>query len=339
MPAGFTLTPGEDAKDLPITVRNTGGTRAARAWCSARLLQPDGSADQTVHCPAGGGLITCTTPQGIAPGGRATFLFRLRATHEAVTGVITGAITAGAAINVNVSVDVEVPPVNDDIELTVSTWREVFWDPRVDVLVRNRGPRPGTLKLDITSSSNIAIFTPYRDCTRTDRNAIRCVTDLEQGAKYRMSLWAFGLPHRGGSITVTASLGNATKSVTVPVKGRPGHNPVDPVDPVDPVEPPPATTTAPTTVPPTKPTVPADPTKPGTPTLPLPLPGGPTVPLPLPLPGEPTVPPPAPAPAPVPVPVPTTPPPPTSEPCQRPPIWPLPLIPDLLPWPCRPPQS
>ncbi|WP_053737461.1 sigma-70 family RNA polymerase sigma factor [Nocardia sp. NRRL S-836] len=341
VPTGFTLTPGDEAKDLPITVRNTGGTPAPPASMvltlppgvlssggpssfAARLLQPDGAADQTVNCPAGGGVITCTTPQGIAPGGQATFLFRLRATHEAVSGVITGAITAGTAINVNVSVDVEVPPVNDDIELTVSTWHEWFWDPRVDVQVRNRGPRPGTLKLDVSSSDNLVLLTPYRECTRTDKNSLHCVTDLEQGAKFRMSAWAFGRPHRGGSITVTATLGNASKSVTVPVKGRPDHWPVDPV------EPPPTETAAPTTTP----TVPSDPVKPTTPAVPtaptVPVPTEPVPSLPLPLP-TPTVPPSTP--------VPTTPPttttPPTSEPCE-PPIWKLPLLPDLLPWPCRP---
>ncbi|MEU7478903.1 sigma-70 family RNA polymerase sigma factor [Lentzea sp. NPDC042327] len=352
VPTGFTLTPGEEAKDLPITVRNTGGTAAPPASMvltlppgvlstggpssfAARLLQPDGAADQTVNCPAGSGVITCTTPQGIAPGGQATFLFRLRATPEAVTGVITGAVSAGTAISVNVSVGVEVPPVNDDIELTASTWHQVFWDPRVDVQVRNRGPRPGTLKLELSASSDVVVFTPYRDCTRTDRNVLRCVADLEQGAKFRMSAWAFGLPHRGGSITVTATLGNATKSVTVPVKGRPNHWPVDPVEPPAPAPVPttePAKPTEPTkpgrTTEPTKPSTPVEPAEPTTPTVPQ-------VPVPtLPLPSTPPS-------TTVPVPPTTTPPttpPPTSEPCEPPPVWRLPLIPDLLPWPCRTPE-
>ncbi len=347
VPIGFTLTPGEEAKDLPITVRNTGGTAAPPAAMTltlppgvlstggpasfaARLLQPDGATDQTVNCPAGGGTITCTTPQGIAPNGQATFLFRLRATHEATSGTISGSISAGAAISVNISVAVEVPPVNDDIELTVSTWHEVHWDPRVDVKVRNTGPRPGTLKLDVSSSSNIVIFTPCRECSRTDKNSIRCVTDLEQEDKFRMSIWAFGLPHRGGTITVTASLGNATKSVTVPVKMRPDHPPVDDVPPPATPSPDPTTTVPPTTTtPPTKPTVPTDPSTPGRPTLPLPLPTLPPVLTPTPAP-TPTTPPSTP--------VPTTPPP-TSKPCDPwlPPILRPPLIPDLLP--CRPPRS
>ncbi|MFS8096525.1 sigma-70 family RNA polymerase sigma factor [Lentzea alba] len=347
-PSGFTLTPGEEPKDFPITVRNTGGTPAPPASMvlnlppgvlstggpssfAARLLQPDGATDQTVNCPAGGGTITCSTPSGIAPAGQATFLFRLRATPDAQPGTITGTISAGTAISVNVSVAVDVPPVNDDIELTVSTWHEVFWDPRVDVQVRNKGPRAGTLKLDVSSSENIVIFTPCRECSRTDKNSIHCVTDLDKEDKFRMSVWAFGLPHRGGTITVTASLGNAKKTVTVPVKMRPDHPPVD--DVVKPPE-----TTAPTTVPPTtttppaKPTVPADPTTPGKPTLPLPLPLPTPNPTPAPPPSTPTptVPPSTP--------VPTTPPP-TSPPCEPWPGWRPPLIPDLLGWPCKPPRS
>ncbi|MGW6931053.1 sigma-70 family RNA polymerase sigma factor [Lentzea sp. NPDC054927] len=348
-PSGFTLTPGEEPKDFPITVRNTGGTAAPPAamvlnlppgvlstggpssFGAARLLQPDGSADQTVNCPAGGGTITCTTPAGIAPGGQATFLFRLRATNEAVPGTITGTISAGTSISVNVSVEVNVPPVNDDIELSVSTWHEVYWDPRVDVQVRNKGPRAGTLKLDVSASENIVIFTPYRDCRRTDKNTIHCVTDLDKDAKFRMSIWAFGLPHRGGTISVTATLGNATKSVTVPFKTRPEQPPGE-VEPNPPTSTPTPTTVPPTTTttPPVKPTEPSDPTKPGTPTVPtepiLPpvLPPSTTVP-------SPSVPPSTP---------PTTTPPPRSEPCEP---WPRllpPLIPDLLGLPtCEPPRS
>lgn len=346
-PSGFTLTPGEAPKDFPITVRNTGGTAAPPASMTlnlppgvlstggpssfaARLLQADGSAEQTVNCPAGSGTITCSTPQGIAPGGQATFLFRLRATEDAQPGTITGTISAGTSISVNVSVAVDVPPVHDDIELTVSTWHEVFWDPRVDVKVRNKGPRAGTLKLDVSSSRNIVVFTPCRECSRTDKNSVHCVTDLDRGDSFRMSIWAFGLPHRGGTITVTASLGNATKTVTVPVKTRPDHPPVDVVKPTPPAEPTPTTVppTTTTTTPPAKPKPPAEPSKPGTPPVPAPV-------LPPVLPPSTTQPTPSVPPS---SPVPTTPPP-TSQPCEPWPGWRPPLIPDLIGWPCEPRRS
>ncbi|MFD9698942.1 sigma-70 family RNA polymerase sigma factor [Lentzea sp. NPDC059081] len=348
-PSGYTLTPGEEAKDFPITVRNTGGTASPPASMlltlppgvlstggpssfAARALQLDGAADQTVNCPAGSGVITCVTPQGIAPGGQATFLFRLKATHEAMPGRITGTISAGSSISVNVDVEVNVPPVNDDFELTVSTWHQVYWDPRVDVKVRNTGPRAGTLKLEVSSSEHIVLFTPYRECSRSDKNTIRCVADLEKDGRFRMSLWAFGLPHRGGTVTVKASLGNATKSVTVPVKGHPDRPPV--------VEEPPATSTPtvpPTTTTTTPPTKPAEPTKPGTPTVPT-VPTLPTVPgLPPVLPPSTTAPSEPPSSSPPSSPVPTEPPQ-TEEPCDRGGVLP-PVVQDLLGLPCPPQRS
>ncbi|GAB2854650.1 sigma-70 family RNA polymerase sigma factor [Lentzea nigeriaca] len=343
-PSGYTLTPGEAPKDFPISVRNTGGTATQPASMTlnlppgvlstggpssfaARLSQPDGAADQTVNCPAGSGTITCSTPQGIPPGGQATFLLRLQATQDARPGTITGTISAGASISVNVSVAVDVPPINDDIELTVSTWHEVFWDPRVDVRVRNKGPRAGTLKLDVSSSEHIVVFTPCRECSRTDKNSIHCETHLDKGDSFRASIWAFGLPHRGGTVTVTASLGNATKTVTVPVGMGPDHPPVDDVVKATSTEP------APTTVPPppTTPVTPTQPAEPTTPAFPLPLPGTPSQ--------LPSAPPPStgsPTPSvPPSTSVPTAPPR-SEEPCEPSPgllPW---LIPDLLGRPCEP---
>ncbi|SEQ72256.1 sigma-70 family RNA polymerase sigma factor [Lentzea albida] len=353
-PSGYTLTPGEEPKDFPITILNSGGTAAPPAsmvlnlppgvvstggpasFAGARLLQPDGgSAEQTVNCPAGTGTITCVTPQGIAPGGQATFHFLLRATDTAVPGTITGVISAGAAISVNVSVAVNVPPVYDDLELLVQTWQdEIFWDPRADVEVRNTGPRAGTLKLDISTSENLVLYTPYRECSPAGRT-LHCVTDLEKAGRYRMSVWAFG--HRGGTITVTAALGNATKSVTVPVKAWP----VPPVE--EPPNPPTTTTVPPTTT--TQPTKPTEPTKPTTPTATVPT--EPTKPT---LPTEPTVTVPSntvptvPSVPTLPVPSETLPPsttPPTrSEPC-APPHGLIPgLIGGIVGWqPCEPPRS
>ncbi|WP_439661676.1 sigma-70 family RNA polymerase sigma factor [Lentzea sp. HUAS TT2] len=282
-PSGYTLTPGEEPKDFPITIRNTGGTAAPPAsmvlnlppgvvstgapagFGAARLLQPDGAAEQIVNCPAGTGTITCVTPQGIAPGGQATFRFQLRATDSAVPGRITGVISAGTSISVDISVEVNVPPVNDDIDLTVKTWQDVWWHhPRADVGVRNNGPRAGTLKLDISSTDDLVIFAPYRQCAQTSKTSIRCIADLDKGDRYRMSFWAFG--RKGGNVSVTATLGNATKSVTVPLKGWPEKPPGE-----EPPNPPTTTTTVPpttTTTQPTRPTQPTEPTKPGTPTVP-----------------------------------------------------------------------
>ncbi|MCR3746175.1 sigma-70 family RNA polymerase sigma factor [Lentzea californiensis] len=349
-PSGYSLTPGEEPKDFPITVRNTGGTPAPPAsmvlnlppgvvstggpsgFGAARLLQPDGAADQTVNCPAGTGTITCVTPQGIAPGGQATFHFLLRATDSAVPGTITGVISAGTSVSVDISVEVNVPPVNDDIDLFVKTWSQVWWhNPRADVVVRNKGPRAGTVKLDISSTKDLVIFAPYRQCTQVDKRSIRCVADLDKGARFRMSFWAFG--RHGGDVTVTAALGNATKSVTVPMKGWPEHPPGE-----EPPNPPTSTTTVPPTTTTTKPTTPTRPTEPTKPTEPT-VPTEPTKPT---EPTTPEVPPSTTLPPSLPPSTPptTTPPPRTEEPCE-PPHGLLPgLIGGLLGQPsCEPPRS
>ncbi|SDF91274.1 RNA polymerase sigma factor, sigma-70 family [Lentzea fradiae] len=348
-PSGYTLTPGEEAKDFPITVRNTGGTAAPPASMvltlppgvlstggpssfAARALQLDGAQEQSVDCPAGSGTITCVTPQGIAPGGEATFLFRLKATHEALPGRITGTISAGAAVSVNVDIAVNVPPVHDDLELTVSTWHEIFWDPRVDVKVRNTGPRAGTLKLEVSSSDNIAIFTPYRECTPTGPRSFRCVADLEKDGTYRMSLWALGLPYRGGSITVKASLGNAAKSVTVPVRTHPDLPPVEePKPPTTTPVPPTTTTPRPTTT-----SVPAKPTEPTRTENPLPTTTVPSSPVESPATTTTTPPSSVPTTTAPPSSTQSTAPPRASEPCER---WPGllgSLLPDLLGSSCPP---
>ncbi|GGM84156.1 hypothetical protein GCM10011609_20320 [Lentzea pudingi] len=355
-PSGYSLTPGEEPKDFPITVRNTGGTAAPPASMvlnlppgvvstggpaglrGARLLQPDGSADQTVNCPAGTGTIVCATPQGIAPGGQATFHFLLRATDTAVPGTITGVISAGTSVSVDISVEVNVPPVNDDIDLAVKTYGKWWQGTRADVEVRNKGPRAGTLKLDITAEK-LVIVKLDRQCRQVDARTIRCVADLDKGGKFRMSFWAFG--RHGGDVTVAAVLGNATKSVTVPVKGWPEHPPGE-----EPPNPPTTTTTAPTTTTqPTQPTKPTDPTQPTRPTDPTKPtgptePAGPTEPT---RPTEPSTPenPPSQTPPPsTPSVPPSTTPPGPEEPCEPPPGLIPGLLGPILGWPdCAPPRS
>ncbi|GLZ35671.1 hypothetical protein Lesp02_78580 [Lentzea sp. NBRC 105346] len=328
VPSGFSLTPGQPM-DLPITVRNSGQTAApppsvtlvlpqgvestggGSSFASRRLLAP-------MTCPAGTGTVTCKDTAELPPGGSTTFVFKLRASDDAQGGTITGTVDAGTAISVKITVPVVVKPIQDDIELTVSTWHQVHWDPRVDVTARNIGPRAGTLKLDVTSTENIVIFTPCRECSRVGKNSVQCLSELQPGDRFRMSFWAFGLPHHGGTITVTATLGNATKTVTVPIKPHPWEPP-DLPDPDDQ-----RSSTTVTTPPPTTTTTTTTPGKTTTTTPPL-VPAPPVVP-----PGTPTT-----------VLPPSTPPsqPTTTTPCLPLPPWRPPLIPDLLPWPCSPPPQ
>ena len=340
VPSGFTLVPGELPKALPITVRNTGQTDSPPAtmalnlppgvrsvgpvasFAGVRRIALDGASEQSVTCPEGTGTVACATTQGIAPGGSATFVFNLQASPDAVGGMITGTVTAGATLAVDVRVSVVVQPVRDDLLLTVSKWHEGFWDPRLDVTVQNIGTTTGPMTLSLSVDDSIVLVSPCAGCDLV-RHVIECKAELQPNGSYRMSAWAFGLPFRGGIVRVTATLGTATKTVDVPISMIPGHDPTA-LPPVAAAVEPPATTTTPPPVVTTTPTTP--PTGTTTPPAVEPSPT-PTAP------GTPSTPP-------VQSPPPSSPPPstpPREQPClPRPPWWP-PLLGDLLPGYCKTP--
>ncbi|QQQ75723.1 hypothetical protein IOD16_32365 [Saccharothrix sp. 6-C] len=345
VPSGFVLTPGEDPVDLPITVRNSGesgsepasavlalppGVRSvgpASSFAGGRLLRLDGAADQTVACPAGTGAVTCATTQGIAPGGTATFVFRVQADPEAVTGLITGTVSAGVSLSVAIAVDVEVRPARDDLELLVHKWQHGFWDPRLDVQVTNTGGRAGGLRLVVEADEHIALVTLWPGCERSWSRVV-CEVPLARGASFRLAVWAIGSPHRGGAVRVSATLGDASEQVEVPLSPRPG----EPHQPEPPVDTPPTTTRA------TPPTTTTGPTTPTTTPPPTTVPTGPTT-----TPTEPSTEPPPPVTTtrtsdPTTAPTTTTPPPARDEPCRPLLPWLPPLVDDLFPGHCRTPS-
>ncbi|GAA1277813.1 hypothetical protein GCM10009634_21450 [Saccharothrix xinjiangensis] len=359
VPSGFSLTPGADPVALPITVRNSGETASEPAgaalllppgvratggpasFAGRRPAQLDGLPEQTVTCPAGVGAITCAAPRGIAPGGTATFVFHLQADWEAMTGLITGTVSAGAAISVDVEVDVEVAPAEDDLELSVRKWQHHFWEPRLDVSVTNTGGRPGTARLVVETDAHLTLITLWRGCERSHRRVV-CEVRLDRGETFQVPVWVFGLPWRNGVVRATATLGAATKTVEVPVSLRPGHDHGEPEPQADepagtpgPTNPGPATNAPATTT-----TVPRTTTAPPTTTASSPTTAPATAPS-TPAPTSRTEPPPTgqPTTAPTdPTPAPTEPPTRRPEPCQPLLPWLPPLVGDLLPDPCRTPS-
>ncbi|MCE6999371.1 sigma-70 family RNA polymerase sigma factor [Saccharothrix sp. S26] len=350
VPSGFSLTPGEEPVELPITVRNSGetpsepasaalvlppGVRSAGPVASlagGRLLRLDGAADQTVACPAGTGAVTCATTQGIAPGGTATFVFRLQADPDAATGRITGIVNAGTSVSVAIDVAVEVRPVHDDLDLQVHRWQHGFWDPRLDIKATNTGGRAGVLRLVVESDRHITLVALRPDCERSWHRVV-CEVPLERGESFRMSVWAVGAPHREGVVRVSATLGAASESVEVPISTRPGGgDPHEPEPPVVTTTPAPPTTTTPTTTtkrstPPTTTTTPpttttAPPASTTTPSTPSTAPTTTTTPT-----TEPTT-----------APTTTTPPPTRGEPCRPRPPWLPPILDDLRPGRCDTPS-
>ncbi|NUT48673.1 MAG: hypothetical protein HOV94_15405, partial [Saccharothrix sp.] len=355
VPSGFALTPGEDPVDLPITVRNTGGTASepasavldlppgvrsvgpAASFAGERLARLDGAAEQSVACPAGTGTVTCATTQGIAPGGTATFLFRVQADAEAATGRITGTVRAGTASSVPIEVPVEVRPAPDGLELLVRKWHHGFWQPRLDIKATNTGGRAGDLRLVVEADRHVVLVALRPDCERTWQRVV-CEVPLGRGESFRLGVWAFGEPHHDGVVRVTATLGTAARSVEVPISANPGHGEPDQPGqpggtPTPPTTSPEPTTTGPTT-PPTGPTTTTTgPTPPRTTD-----PAAPPTTRSTPPPGS-TSPPDTTAPTTTtPTTTPRTTQPPHGKPCRPAPPWLPPLLGDLLPDRCDPPS-
>ncbi|WP_199439480.1 sigma-70 family RNA polymerase sigma factor [Umezawaea beigongshangensis] len=349
VPSGFALTPGAEPEAMSITVRNSGGTTSEPPV--ATLALPPGvrsagpaasstgrwrtslpGAAESSACPAGTGTVRCETSAGLPPGGTATFVFRLAADAGAGPGVITGTVTAGVSLSVDVRVDVEVRAGPDDLSLTARRWDQVFWNPRVDIRATHLGGLPRRLDLVVEASGGVVLLAPHARCDSDHHRTARCSADLAPGDEYRVSVWALRHHHHGdASLTVTATLGTATRSVVVPLSpapdeapGRPDTGEVAPPGP-EPVDPP---VTAPL---PPAPTAPAPPTSTNPPTA-----GPPATTTPPPPPPSPS---PLPPPSTAPEPPATTAPPTTTAPaadrsCAR---LPGPLG-WLLPGPCGPPS-
>ncbi|KFU83293.1 RNA polymerase sigma factor, sigma-70 family [Amycolatopsis lurida] len=235
-PGGVQLRPGEPA-DLPITVRNDGGSKSEPVAVSLNLpkgvravnaggggamgatgFRQQAPAPIAVSCPGGTGTVTCRTGTGLEPGQTAVLTFRLRADATAVDGsVVTGSVTAGAQIKVSVEVKVKVPappaPV-DGLSLSArSVWPSSFpWfpNPRMTIQVTNTGEstKPVTITLDhrVLHSSS---FSGIR-CTPTGEGA-SCTSrgSLAPGRRANLMVTLKGRPPAHVPVTVNATLGTA----------------------------------------------------------------------------------------------------------------------------------
>ncbi|OLZ56980.1 sigma-70 family RNA polymerase sigma factor [Amycolatopsis keratiniphila] len=241
-PDGVQLKPGEPA-NLPITVRNNGGSKSEPVAVSLNLPQgvravPAGGggamgaggfrqqapATIAVSCPGGTGTVTCRTGTGLEPGQSAVLTFRLLADETARDGsVVTGSVTAGARINVRVEVQVKVPPrpkppepkpPRDDLTLTAKSddlsafpWNR---NPLVMIRVTNTGEstKPVTITLDhrVLNSWSVSGI----PCTPTGEGA-SCTSRGSLKPGRQASLWVRlkGRPPESVPVTVNATLGSA----------------------------------------------------------------------------------------------------------------------------------
>jgi hypothetical protein len=288
----FSLDANGAPMDLPLTVRNTGGTLSEPvvavlnlpqgvsaipidSLSARRLLSLNGPRAGTVNCPGGHGAVTCTSEQGLAPNETVTLLFRLIAADNAKGGKITGVVTAGTDVNTSFTVQLNVrpAPVTDGVKVTAkNVWPGLlgWWTrPVVDVTVTNTGTSSRPVKLSVDQPAEVVSSTQTVTCSIG--GATSCLTDAElaPGEKLRIT---FRLDLNSWSqrslatteVHISATLGSATDSTSVTVwdclwptpPTKPGHPGSPPA--------PPGTTPAPGT--PTEPCTPTEPSEPNGPT-------------------------------------------------------------------------
>jgi RNA polymerase sigma factor (sigma-70 family) len=247
------LVPGGDPADLPITVRNTGGSVSEPI--SATLNLPPGvraisgptrlthgallrfdaprqstQRSDSVRCPGGSGTVTCGTSTGLNPGDSVTLMFRLVADSGASGGQITGTVSAGQAlaVTVTVPVDVQEPATVDDVDVrayaTADGWFSQLWPWQRDVLLNVRVVNTGTstkaVSLAVDEGGRLVTSTRPVQCAETP-SQMDCATEPlapKQGVNVVFRLGrGHDHPHDGKArtITVTAVLGAATDQATV----------------------------------------------------------------------------------------------------------------------------
>jgi RNA polymerase sigma factor (sigma-70 family) len=282
--ATLNLTPGVSAL-APGQTAGTGAHPAAATWSLPSLqqlrLQAAGGPLPQVDCPGGTGTVTCAGPS-LQPGQSVVLMYRLAAAKDAKGGTITGSVTEGGSMSVQITVDVAVPPppppppTSDELSLTaheIEGWQAPPWlpswilpfdkYPSIDIAARNTGTSTKTIQVDLDRTATLVSSHGDVMCAGGDL-VTDCQTTLaippEKTVWLRMRLYG---GHDSDSVTVTATLGTASRAVTLDCAGWPVPPFPEPPFP----EPPSPTTTTTTTKSHPRP----DPTTPAT-TTPKPAP-------------------------------------------------------------------
>lgn len=236
------LQPGAGPVNLPITVRNDGGSPSDPVQVAlnlppgvsavpagggggavsgfSRQADTPATTQLSIDCPGGTGTVTCKTGSGLQPGQTAVLTFRLQADDSAQGGTVTGSVTAGATIKVAVSVKVTVKSPPDLLALQADTdglsafpWTR---NPLVYVRVRNTGDttKPVTVTFDhaLYQSWSLSGF----PCHSTDTGAT-CTTRGALAPGQHVNLWVRlkGRPAHNAAVTVNATLGKAAQQAKV----------------------------------------------------------------------------------------------------------------------------
>ncbi|MQA08638.1 MAG: sigma-70 family RNA polymerase sigma factor [Pseudonocardiaceae bacterium] len=258
-PPTIELEPGGAPTDLPITVRNNGGSTSEpvratlnlpngvsaqggpNGFAGDKLLRLDapavtssgaarsaGSAQpssRTVRCPGGTGKVTCRTDSGLRPGQSVTLLFRLVANEDAQPGRITGSVVAGSKVNITINVPMKVKQLRDEVRLTAHRdWAGWFpWHhnrPIVHAIVRNEGESTKPVTVTMDKPGELLAAWPSTQCASSGES-ITCTTtgELEPGDRLNLRVRLDRRSHKDMNVNVTATLGTARDSASVHVPG------------------------------------------------------------------------------------------------------------------------
>ncbi|WP_344056519.1 sigma-70 family RNA polymerase sigma factor, partial [Prauserella halophila] len=214
------LVAGGGPADLPITVRNNGGTlsdpidatlnlppgvraldgggggttagaagspRGHSAAPAGGGSSPSGGAPrqtsggERITCPGGTGTVTCSTGRGLDPGESMTLVFRLQASADADSGKVTGNLSSGGSVDVSLEVPVTVEPKPAPPAEDGVRVQASGWGRALTVEIRNTGD--STKKVTLTSDRPAMTPDGGMDCSDGPSEPLSCTsTDvLEPG--------------------------------------------------------------------------------------------------------------------------------------------------------------
>lgn len=265
-----TLKPDDGVQPLPLTVRNNGDAASgpvtatlhlphgvtaigSSSYSTQQAVQPAaytvdsaaaaGAAQGTVHCPGGTGTVKCAAPHGLEPGESVTLVFKLKADESAPNGAtITGSVgSTGEETRVSVHVPVRVQHPVDRVSVSASG------NPyKVNIDVTNTGDTTEPFTITIDTKADPLWGSVGMHCDPGETTTCTSIERLAEGEHERVAL-RLCPPCAPRTVTVTATLGNATRTTTVDLRwgrkhpGPPGQG-VKPPHP-DPTPTPTATPT------------------------------------------------------------------------------------------------
>jgi RNA polymerase sigma factor (sigma-70 family) len=244
------LVAGGAPMSLPVTVRNTGGSRSGPVVAlldlppgvtavgseslpaSGPAATPPQSASFAdrgatlfaqvsphmgpVSCTGGTGTIRCTTPRGLKPDERMTFVFDLRAAPDAVGGQVTGSVNAGVSIVIRLAPIRIVIRLLDAVDVLGGIYQLGPWRARVYLTARNTGRSTGPVIVTMTLPVQVHADTVETGCRHGD-GGVQCTATLAPGEHADWQLMLCAHEPVQTEAPVTAVLGTARAETTIPL--------------------------------------------------------------------------------------------------------------------------